>query len=165
MQSINREDVGKEMIEMGLEKPSNSEIIQSENTKVVVIGDDQVSARELASILEEAGIETAMAKTVNLKKFGENPPNAVVIEEKAGKSGWEVSSLIRKESDIPIIMLGNSNKEIAWAKAAAYGIDCYLVKPYSSRELVARIRTLVRRYDGTIQGFVGPEGQEMPATV
>jgi DNA-binding response OmpR family regulator len=162
---MNREDVGKEMIGMGLDKSSDSEIASNENTRVMVIGDDQVSARELVLVLEDAGIKTTMARSINLKKLGGHLPSVVVVEEKAGKSGWEVSSQIRQESDIPIIMLGNSNQEIAWAKAAAYGIDCYMVKPFSSRELVARIRTLVRRYDGTIQGFVGPEGQGMPAPV
>lgn len=130
--------------------------------KVMVIGDDEVSAKELITLLEEAGIETATITNSNMRTFVDNLPSAVVVEEKAGKGGWEVSSQIRQESNVPIIVLGDSNSELAWAKAAAYGVDCYLHKPISSHELVARIRTLIRRYDGTLQGYVGPKTQEVP---
>lgn len=148
---------------MGLEKPAEIEIEVQPDPKVVVIGDDEVSSKELALLLEEAGIETALARNANLRKIDDALPNAIVVEEQAGKGGWEVSSQIRQRSNVPIILLGNSNSEIAWAKAAAYGVDCYLLKPFGSRELVARIKSLVRRYDGTSEGFTGMEKRGIPA--
>ncbi|MBM3132608.1 MAG: response regulator transcription factor, partial [Chloroflexi bacterium] len=111
--------------------------------------------KELASLLTEAGVEIAMVYDgSNLRKCSRSLPSAVVIEEKAGQGGWEVSSQIRRKSNVPIILLGNSNSEVAWVKAAAYGVDCYMARPFGSRELAARIKTLVRRYGGTVREFV-----------
>ncbi len=115
---------------------------------VIVMGDDQKSVSELISVLEKAHIEAGAVR--NLKKFKEILPQAVVITEGAGGKGWDLSSQIRDESNVPILMVGSSNSELAWVKAAAYGIDCYLVKPFAYRELAARIKALVRRYDGSL---------------
>ena len=150
---------------MKLEKSVEIEIEVQPDPKVVVIGDDEISSKELALLLEEAGIETTMARNANIRKIDDALPNAVIVEEKAGKGGWEVSSQIRQKSNVPIIVLGDSNSEIAWAKAAAYGVDCYLHKPFGSRELVARIKSLVRRYDDTSDGFTGLTRRGLPARV
>ena len=150
---------------MKLEKSVEIEIEVQPDPKVVVIGDDEISSKELASLLEEAGIETTMARNASIRKIDDALPNAVIVEEKAGKGGWEVSSQIRQKSNVPIIVLGDSNSEIAWAKAAAYGVDCYLHKPFGSRELVARIKSLVRRYDDTSDGFTGLTRGGFPARV
>lgn len=135
---------------------AGSECGAKRRPKVVVIGDDEVSARELASALEDAGLEiTTVPGGARIDRLGVPLLSAIVIEERAGKGGWELCSRIRQKSDVPIILLGNSNSEVSWVKAAAYGVDCYLTKPFGSRELAARIKTLVRRYDGTLRGFIG----------
>jgi len=136
-------------------RPESTDPNEKTEPRVMVIGTDEVSAKELASLLTEAGVEIAMVYDgSNLRKCSRSLPSAVVIEEKAGQGGWEVSSQIRRKSNVPIILLGNSNSEVAWVKAAAYGVDCYMARPFGSRELAARIKTLVRRYGGTVREFV-----------
>lgn len=128
--------------------------------RVMIFGDSELSARELASLLEDTGLEIALVRgTGRLDRIGATLPSAIVIEEQADRGGWELSSRIRRKSDVPIILVGESDSEVSWVKAAAYGIDCYMARPFGSRELAARIKTLVRRYDGTLRGFAKtPEG-------
>ena len=78
-----------------------------------------------------------------------------------GGKGWELSSRIRDESNVPIIIIGNSRNELAWVKAAAYGVDCYLPLSIGPQELVARIRALVRRYDGSLQQKLDKPGSRL----
>ena len=132
---------------MKMKLPSPSSVKQERHPQVIVMGGDRASVGKLVSLLETMGIETEAANS--LKKLKEKLPQAVVIEEGEGE-GWELGSQIRDESNVPILMVGSSNSELAWVKAAAHGIDCYLVKPLAYRELVARIGALVRRYDGSV---------------
>ncbi len=120
--------------------------------KVMVIGANETSSHNLVSLLKEAGFEiTTIYDGTRLTEFTQSLPSVVIIEEKAGKGGWELGVQIRQKSNVPIIFLGNGNSEVAWVKAAAYGIDFYMGWPFSSRELVARIKALVRRYEGSLR--------------
>lgn len=116
--------------------------------RVLVIGKDTVSTQELSSFLQETGLKIASIPseswcTAELDKVS---PGVVIIEEKTGMESWSVSAQIRKESDVPIVLLGNGNTEMSWVRAAAYGVDLYMERPFSPRELVARVKTLARRY-------------------
>ena len=132
--------------------------------KVLVIGIDGVSSEELASMLEESGMDTVQAhngfvmETLRLILL-----NIVVIEEKTGQGGWDISSRIRRESDVPILLLGNGNTEMSWVKAAAYDVDCYLSRPFSPRELVARIRAIIRRDSNRLQKSPQEKGHRITA--
>lgn len=120
--------------------------------KVLVIGIDEVSSEELASMLEDSGIDTVQAHNgIIMETLRIILPSIVVIEEKAEQGGWDISSRIRRESDVPILLLGNGNTEMSWVKAAAYDVDCYLSRPISPRELVARVRAIIRRNDNRLQ--------------
>ena len=119
------------------------------DSKVMVIGKDEGLVEGIASLLQEAGIEVAMLRNDSeyLEALDEVFPSAVIVEEDAMMGGWEISSQIRHECDIPIMLLGTTASEMAWVKAAAYGVDCYLPRPFSPLELVARLRALIRRHE------------------
>lgn len=123
--------------------------------KVMVIGADEASSRILTSFLKEAGFEiTTVYDGARLTELTRSFPSVVIIEERAGRGAWQLGAQIRQKSNVPIILLGNGNNEVGWVKAAAYGIDLYMVQPWSARELAARIKTLVRRYEGNIRELV-----------
>ena len=65
-----------------------------------------------------------------------------------GENGVEICRRIREFSDVPIIMLTAKVKEIEKLKGFEVGIDDYLTKPFSSKELLARIRAVIKRYQG-----------------
>ena len=119
------------------------------DSRVMVIGNDEGLVSRIASLLEEAGIEVATVSNDSeyLEELSEVSPNAVVVEEEPMMGGWEISSQIRHECDIPIMLLGKTDSEMAWVKAAAYGVDCYLPRSFSPLELVARLRALIRRHE------------------
>ncbi len=121
------------------------------NYTVIVMEYDQISSDELVAILKRAGIEAVVAGKP--EEYKGILPDAVVIDERAGTGGWELSSRIRDDSNVPIMMLGDSESELAWVKAVAHGVDYYLPRPFSPRELVARLGALMRRYNGAFQSF------------
>ncbi|MDD5094227.1 MAG: response regulator [Dehalococcoidia bacterium] len=122
-------------------------------SSVMIIGDEEIASSNLASLLEEAGIKVAAACnwTSCLENLREISPSVVIVEEESGSEGWEIASQIRRESDIPIVILGTINSELAWVKAAAHGIDCYLARPFGPTELVARLKSLIRRHESIQQ--------------
>ena len=138
------------VLEMKTRVLSKSTLEEVKHPRVLVVGDDLAAVNEVISVLEKAGVRSVAANSV--KNVKEVLSQVVVIEEGKGGKGWELSSQIREESNVPILMVGDSNSELAWVKAAAYGIDCYMVKPFAYRELVARIGALVRRYNGSLLG-------------
>ncbi len=127
---------------------------KSSGSCVLVMGSNEESSRELVLLLKKSGMEVVVSDEDSNAAIDETSFDAILIEEEVGTGGWELSSQIRNRSNIPIIVLGNSNREIAWVKAAAYGVDCYLSKPFNPHELVARVRAVVRRYDGTLNGLI-----------
>ena len=133
------------------------------DSRVMVIGNDETSVGGLASLLEEAGIETVAVCNGAWcsERLSEVLPNAVIVEEESGMGGWEISSQIRHESEVPIILLGRSDSEMAWVKAAAYSVDCYLARPFSPLELIARIKAIIRRYENNHQKLSWLETQKI----
>jgi DNA-binding response OmpR family regulator len=117
------------------------------NPKIVVMDTNPHSETDLIELLGRAQMETVVVE--NPSEVPSVSPDAVIIDENTKKGGWTISSRIRNESNVPIVMLGNSDGELAWIKAVAYGVDYYLPRPFSPRELVARLKALIRRYNGT----------------
>lgn len=116
---------------------------------VAVMEADSDANQELVSMLKRAAIRAI--EIDKWERIREISPEAVIIGESAGTGGWDLSARIRNESDIPILLLGEGNNELSWVKAVAYGVDCYLAKPFSPGELTARLRALIRRYSGLIE--------------
>jgi len=115
----------------------------------MVIANEQILLSDLVSLLEEAGIQTAAVQSESwrLEAIDEVAPEVIILEAEGEPNAWEISSRIRGKSHVPIITLGTIDSETAWVKAAAYGVDFYMERPFRPLELLARIRSLVRRYD------------------
>jgi two-component system response regulator RegX3 len=115
---------------------------------VLVIEDEPsyVEAIEVALGQEGLGVRTAFDGRTGLKLFREVRPDIVLLDLMLpGLSGIDVLKRMRHESDVPIIVLSAKASEADIVTALELGADDYLTKPYSLRELLARIRAAIRR--------------------
>jgi len=116
--------------------------------KVLVV-DDEDSVRELMELyLTKEGFEVLHARDGReaLRVNGEHHPDLVVLDLMLpGLDGWEVCRQIRSSSRVPIIMLTARSEEVDRIVGLELGADDYVVKPFSPRELVARVKAVLRR--------------------
>jgi len=117
-------------------------------TKILVI-DDETNIRDLVSVyLSAAGFEvdTAENGAEGLEHFRAGCPDAVVLDLMLpGMDGREVCREIRKESNVPVIMLTARDSDFEKVALLEAGADDYVVKPFSPPEFVARVRAILRR--------------------
>lgn len=116
--------------------------------RIVVIEDDAVVAETLALYLEQAGYSVAAAKNgIAGLALAREPETAAVILDLMvpGLSGHEVCRKLRAESSVPILMLTARTSEDDRVKGLDLGADDYVSKPFSPREVVARVQALLRR--------------------
>ncbi len=129
--------------------------------RTILVVDDEPTLREtLAEALDADGFRviTAADGREALAQFREHRPELVVLDLMLPElSGVEVCRILRQESGVPILMLTAKSSEIDKVLGLELGADDYVTKPFSLRELTARIRALLRR---TEQPVV-----EGPATV
>lgn len=115
----------------------------------VLIVDDEENIREVLKLyLSKEGfqVETAADGEEALAKIREVKPQIIVLDLMLPKiDGWEVCRRVRSESSIPIIMLTAKGEEMDRVLGLELGADDYVTKPFSPRELVARIRAVLRR--------------------
>jgi two-component system, OmpR family, response regulator RegX3 len=133
----------------------------SQRVKALIV-DDELSFREgLRVALEAEGFATEMAGDGEeaLARFRAGSPDIVLLDVMLPKmSGLDVCRQIRSESDVPIIMVSARHEEIDAVVGLEVGADDYVAKPYRVRELVARMRTVLRRR-GDRATTVGPSGE------
>ncbi|HVU10780.1 MAG TPA: response regulator transcription factor [Phototrophicaceae bacterium] len=115
----------------------------------ILIVDDEQHIIDLAKLyLEQEGYKVSSAtdgKTA-LQKILHEKPNLVVLDLMLPElDGWEVCRRVRAESDVPIIMLTARSDDIDRIVGLELGADDYLTKPFNPRELVARVRAILRR--------------------
>ena len=119
-----------------------------ENKRVVVV-DDEPSVQEVArAYLEKDGYHVFVAGTggEGLALAERIKPGLIVLDLMLPDiSGEEVAREVRSRSDVPILMLTAKASEDERVEGLALGADDYLVKPFSPRELVARVRAILRR--------------------
>jgi len=116
--------------------------------RIVVIEDDAVVAETLALYLEQAGYSVATAKNgiAGLALAREKETAAVILDLMVpGLSGHDVCRKLRAESSVPILMLTARTSEDDRVKGLELGADDYVGKPFSPREVVARVQALLRR--------------------
>ena len=120
--------------------------------KCILVVDDEEWVRELVGrYLEQAGFDvvTVADGRKALTQFDSHRPDLVILDWMLpGLDGLEVATRIRKESSVPIIMLTARTDEGDRIKGLEFGADDYVVKPFSSRELEARVRAVLRRSQG-----------------
>ena len=119
------------------------------NDLVLVIDDDVTLLGLLAQHLSRAAyhIITAVSGSTGLQMFYEHHPDLVILDVMMPKmDGWAVCERIRETSDVPIIMLTAKGEEQDRLRGFRLGVDDYVVKPFSSAELVARVGAILARY-------------------
>jgi two-component system response regulator ResD len=116
--------------------------------KVLVVEDEE-PVRELVRLyLSKDGFEVVQARDgrEGLRLNGEHHPDLIILDLMLpGLDGWEVCRQIRTASNVPIIMLTARNEEVDRIVGLELGADDYVVKPFSPRELMARVKAVLRR--------------------
>ena len=122
---------------------------------VLVVEDEDKLAALLCDYLRAAGFEPRVAADgpAALRAFSAEPPALVLLDlNLPGLDGMEVCREIRRSSAVPVLMLTARADEIDRIVGLEIGADDYLCKPYSPREVVARVRALLRRSQGRLPG-------------
>jgi two-component system response regulator RegX3 len=117
-------------------------------TRILLVEDERSLREPLAFLLEREGYRVTMAKDGPgaLEAFDRNNPDLILLDLMLpGLSGTEVCRQIRTRSNVPIIMLTAKDSEVDIVVGLELGADDYVTKPYSSRELLARMRAVLRR--------------------
>jgi len=117
--------------------------------ETILVVDDEANIRELARLyLEKEGylVVTSHNGIQALEQIKQDPPSLVVLDLMLpGLDGWEVCRRIRAAGDIPIIMVTARTDDVDKIVGLELGADDYMTKPFNPRELVARIRAILRR--------------------
>ena len=117
-------------------------------TRVLVVEDEESFSDALSYMLRREGYDTVVAATGTdaLVEFDRAGADIVLLDLMLpGLSGTEVCRSLRAKSSVPIIMLTAKDAEIDKVVGLELGADDYVTKPYSARELVARMRAVLRR--------------------
>ncbi|HVN11163.1 MAG TPA: response regulator transcription factor [Kineosporiaceae bacterium] len=117
-------------------------------TRILVVEDEDSFSDPLSYLLRKEGYDVAVADdgTAALDEFDRNGADLVLLDLMLpGLPGTEVCRQLRARSNVPVIMLTAKDSEIDKVVGLELGADDYVTKPYSSRELVARVRAVLRR--------------------
>jgi two-component system, OmpR family, response regulator RegX3 len=119
--------------------------------RVLVVEDEESFSDALSYMLRKEGFEVSVAETgpAALSEFDRTGADIVLLDLMLPEmSGTEVCRQLRVKSQVPIIMITARDSEIDKVVGLEIGADDYVTKPYSPRELVARIRAVLRRQSG-----------------
>ena len=115
---------------------------------ILVVEDEAPLAETIAYNLRAEGFKAQVVHdgSLALARFREGKPDVVLLDIMLpGLDGLEVCKRIRKESDVPVIMLTAKAREIDKVVGLEVGADDYIAKPFGMMELIARVRALLRR--------------------
>ena len=121
------------------------------NTRILIVDDEEWVCTLVGRYLGEAGYDVATAHDGQkaLAKFESFRPDLIVLDWMLPKlDGLEVARRVRMQSSVPIIMLTARADEMDRIEGLEFGADDYVVKPFSTRELEARVRAVLRRSQG-----------------
>ncbi len=122
--------------------------------RVLVVDDDASLAEMLTIVLRQEGFDSRMCLRGDqaVEAFRDYKPDVVLLDLMLpGRDGIDVCKEIRAESGVPIVMLTAKGDTVDVVVGLESGADDYVVKPFKPKELVARIRARVRRFDATEQ--------------
>jgi len=120
--------------------------------RILVVDDEESIIKVVRYALEQEGFEVHTAGDANGGAFmlSEVRPDLVVLDVMLpGKSGLELARDIRQTSDVPILMLSARGDEVDRVLGLEFGADDYVTKPFSPRELVSRVKAILRRAGGS----------------
>ena len=115
---------------------------------ILIVEDDQKTAALVAVYLEREDFQTIRAVDGQQALYfaAKHEPMFIVLDLMLPKvDGWEICQSIRQHSDVPILILTAREEEMDRVHGLSIGADDYLVKPFSPRELVARVKAIIRR--------------------
>jgi len=121
--------------------------------KILIIEDEPQIVRTLRLYLEQAGFATAAVYDGHqaLPAYRQEKPDLILLDlNLPGVDGIDVCRALRRESAVPIIMVTARSDEADRLIGLELGADDYVVKPFSPREVVARVRAVLRRVGGTL---------------
>ena len=122
------------------------------NNKVLIVDDDKNICELIKLYVESEGFVTKIVNEGDkvFDTFKEWQPDLIVLDVMLpGKSGFEVLKDIKEESDVPVIMLTAKGSTYDNITGLDSGADDYIVKPFDARELIARIKAVLRRSNGS----------------
>ena len=128
-------------------------------TKILIVEDESSFSEALSFLLSKEGFEVIVAETGTqaLSKFEAEAPDLILLDLMIPEiPGTEVCRTIRTKSQVPIIMLTAKDSEIDKVVGLELGADDYVTKPYSARELTARIKAVLRRQSNPETDGVNP---------
>lgn len=118
------------------------------NGTVLIVEDDCNTANLVRTYLEREGFATLIASDgrTALQLFEQQPVDFLILDIMLPQvDGWEICRRIRSRSTVPILMLSAREEEIDRVLGLSLGADDYVVKPFSPRELVERVKAIIRR--------------------
>jgi two-component system, OmpR family, response regulator len=119
--------------------------------RVLIVEDDQTVQQMLANYLEQHGMRvfSASQRQDVARQFAASEPNVVILDLRLGQdNGLDLLRDIRSRSDVPVIIItGHRRDEIDRVVGLELGADDYVTKPFALRELLARIRAVLRRWE------------------
>ena len=119
--------------------------------KVLAVDDDPAIVEVVRAYLTEGGFDVATARDGDsaLTEFRRFKPDLVILDVMMpGRDGYEVMRTLRRESEVPIILVTARVEETDRLIGLELGADDYVLKPFSPRELVARVKAVLRRSQG-----------------
>ena len=119
-------------------------------TSVLLVDDDVMITSPLARALTQAGYQVSVANNGRqglMLARHENPDVVILDVMMPQMDGWDVCRALRQESTVPILMLTALGEEVDRILGLELGADDYLTKPFSTRELIARLKALLRRVE------------------
>jgi len=115
---------------------------------ILVVDDNQENLELLQAYLEDIDCRTVPARDglQAMEIIADSPPDLILLDVMMPKmSGFEVCRILRKETNVPILVLTAKAEEVDKIVGLEIGADDYMTKPFSMRELLARIRAMLRR--------------------
>ncbi len=133
---------------------------------VLVIEDEENLLKAIKYNLEQDGykVQSAMDGEQGLELARQMEPSMIILDIMLPKmDGIEVCRILRRESSVPILMLTAKSEEIDRVVGLELGADDYVTKPFSMRELLARIKAILRRYPLSANGKAAESGKVLKA--
>lgn len=133
-----------------------------EKQKILIVDDDENIAELISLYLTKECFDTSIVNDGEsaLKEFSEYQPNLILLDLMLpGIDGYEVCRQIRRTSEIPIIMLSAKGETFDKVLGLELGADDYIIKPFDSKEMVARVKAVLRRFKSAATQTAAPAEQ------
>ena len=130
--------------------------------KILIVDDDNNIAELISLYLTKECYDTRIVndREEALKAFASFAPNLILLDLMLpGMDGYQVCREIRHKSNVPIIMLSAKGEIFDKVLGLELGADDYMIKPFDSKELVARVKAVLRRYQPTVAPATQPAGK------